>query len=50
MAIRPIVRFSISVTLDIGSLNTVPTPLNQLGEAELCPGSSVLDQINAALR
>jgi 2-oxoglutarate ferredoxin oxidoreductase subunit beta len=33
-----------------GSLNTVKTPLNQLQEADLCPGSSVLDQINAALR
>ncbi len=33
-----------------GSLNTVKTPLNQLQEADLCPGSSVLDEINAALR
>ncbi len=33
-----------------GSLKTVKTPLNKLQEADLCPGSSVLDQINAALR
>jgi hypothetical protein len=25
-------------------------PLNALGEAELCPGSAVLDKINAELR
>jgi 2-oxoglutarate ferredoxin oxidoreductase subunit beta len=31
-------------------LNTVATPLNQLGEAELCPGSAALDKINANLR
>ncbi|MEJ6001301.1 2-oxoacid:ferredoxin oxidoreductase subunit beta [Paucibacter soli] len=31
-------------------LNTVGWPLNSLGEAELCPGSAVLDKINAALR
>jgi 2-oxoglutarate ferredoxin oxidoreductase subunit beta len=31
-------------------LNTVDTPLNVLGEAELCPGPAVLDKINAALR
>ena len=31
-------------------LNTVETPLNQLGERELCPGSVALDRINAALR
>ncbi len=30
--------------------NTVQTPLNQLGEAALCPGSSALDKINASLR
>ena len=30
--------------------NTVPTPLNQLNEPELCPGSKVLDKINAGLR
>jgi 2-oxoglutarate ferredoxin oxidoreductase subunit beta len=32
---------------DIG---TVAAPLNALGDAELCPGSAVLDRINAALR
>jgi len=31
-------------------LNTVETPLNALGEAELCPGSAALDKINASLR
>ncbi len=31
-------------------LNTVETPLNQLTERELCPGSVMLDRINAALR
>ena len=31
-------------------LNTVATPLNRLGEAELCPGRGVLDRINAGLR
>jgi len=31
-------------------LNTVEAPLNGLGEKELCPGSAVLDRINAALR
>jgi 2-oxoglutarate ferredoxin oxidoreductase subunit beta len=31
-------------------LNTVAAPLNALGEKELCPGSSALDRINAALR
>jgi len=31
-------------------LNTVETPLNLLGEKELCPGSAVLEKINAALR
>jgi 2-oxoglutarate ferredoxin oxidoreductase subunit beta len=30
--------------------DTVPTPLNQLGEAELCPGAGTLDTINASLR
>jgi len=29
---------------------TVDTPLNLLGEAELCPGSMVLEKINASLR
>ncbi|MFL5058725.1 MAG: 2-oxoacid:ferredoxin oxidoreductase subunit beta, partial [Xanthobacteraceae bacterium] len=33
-----------------GHLNTVETPLNALGEKELCPGSQVLEQINASLR
>jgi 2-oxoglutarate ferredoxin oxidoreductase subunit beta len=31
-------------------LDTVDTPLNQLGEAALCPGSATLDKINASLR
>jgi 2-oxoglutarate ferredoxin oxidoreductase subunit beta len=31
-------------------INTVVTPLNQLGERELCPGSVALDRINASLR
>jgi 2-oxoglutarate ferredoxin oxidoreductase subunit beta len=31
-------------------LDTVHKPLNTLGERELCPGSSVLDNINASLR
>ena len=31
-------------------LNTVETPLNQLGERDLCPGSVALDRINASLR
>src|ERR1700750_2292846 len=31
-------------------LNTVDTPLNQLGEKTLCPGSAALDKINASLR
>jgi len=31
-------------------LNTVETPLNQLGERELCPGNVALERINAALR
>ena len=33
-----------------GHLNTVATPLNNLGPAELCPGAAALDRINAALR
>jgi 2-oxoglutarate/2-oxoacid ferredoxin oxidoreductase subunit beta len=33
-----------------GSLNTVPVALNKLDAKELCPGSAVLDRINAALR
>jgi len=31
-------------------LETVETPLNSLGEAELCPGSAALAKINAGLR
>ena len=31
-------------------LATVPTPLNQLGDAELIPGRSALDKINVSLR
>jgi 2-oxoglutarate/2-oxoacid ferredoxin oxidoreductase subunit beta len=31
-------------------MNTVEAPLNQLGEAELCPGGAALDKVNAALR
>jgi 2-oxoglutarate ferredoxin oxidoreductase subunit beta len=31
-------------------LDTVDTPLNQLGEDVLCPGTSALDKINASLR
>jgi 2-oxoglutarate ferredoxin oxidoreductase subunit beta len=31
-------------------LDTVDTPLNQLGEKVLCPGSAALDKINASLR
>jgi len=33
-----------------GSLNTVPLPLNQLGERELCPGSAALERVNDSLR
>jgi 2-oxoglutarate ferredoxin oxidoreductase subunit beta len=32
------------------SLKTVAKPLNSLGASELCPGSAVLDKINAGLR
>jgi 2-oxoglutarate ferredoxin oxidoreductase subunit beta len=32
------------------AMNTVETPLNALGEAELCPGTSALDRLNAGLR
>ncbi len=32
------------------SIRTVAKPLNALSQAELCPGSSVLDQLNARLR
>jgi len=31
-------------------LDTVDTPLNVLDEKALCPGSAVLDKINASLR
>jgi 2-oxoglutarate/2-oxoacid ferredoxin oxidoreductase subunit beta len=33
-----------------GYLNTVDKPLNELGEAELVPGSKVIEKLNAALR
>jgi 2-oxoglutarate/2-oxoacid ferredoxin oxidoreductase subunit beta len=32
------------------NLETVESPLNELGEAELCPGSTTLAKINASLR
>ncbi len=32
------------------AFNTTATPLNALGKAELCPGASALDRINASLR
>ncbi len=31
-------------------LNTYEAPFNRLGEKDLCPGSAMLDKINAALR
>ena len=31
-------------------INTVDTPLNQLGTRDLCPGSVALERINASLR
>jgi len=31
-------------------LNTCAAPLNQLAEKELCPGSGMLETINAAMR
>ena len=31
-------------------INTVDTPLNQLGARDLCPGAVELDKINASLR
>ncbi len=34
----------------VARLNVTKTPLNRLGEAELCPGSAVLEKINAELR
>lgn len=33
-----------------GNLRTVQAPLNSLDERALCPGSSVLEKINSALR
>ena len=33
-----------------GHINTIATPLNSLGVAELSPGGAVLEKINAALR
>ncbi len=42
------------VDADSGDLHdrigTVATPLNRLGEKELCPGAAALEKINAALR
>jgi 2-oxoglutarate ferredoxin oxidoreductase subunit beta len=32
------------------NLNTVPVPLNRLGESELCPGSAKLSELNAEYR
>ena len=32
------------------NLNTVETPFNELGEAQLCPGASALERFNASLR
>ena len=32
------------------NFNTVGAPLNSLAEAELCPGSAMLEKINASLR
>jgi 2-oxoglutarate/2-oxoacid ferredoxin oxidoreductase subunit beta len=32
------------------NFNTVEGPLNALAEADLCPGSAMLDKINASLR
>ena len=31
-------------------LNTVDKPLNELGNAELVPGTAALDKLNASLR
>lgn len=31
-------------------INTVDTPLNQLGKEELCPGAALLEEINSELR
>jgi 2-oxoglutarate ferredoxin oxidoreductase subunit beta len=32
------------------NLNTVPVPLNRLGESELCPGADKLSELNAEYR
>jgi 2-oxoglutarate ferredoxin oxidoreductase subunit beta len=32
------------------NFNTVEAPLNALTEADLCPGSAMLEKINASLR
>jgi 2-oxoglutarate ferredoxin oxidoreductase subunit beta len=31
-------------------MNTIDTPFNELDEAALCPGSTVLEKVNATLR
>ncbi len=31
-------------------LNTVETPFNKLSEKELCPGTGMLEKLNASLR
>jgi 2-oxoglutarate ferredoxin oxidoreductase subunit beta len=33
-----------------GHINTIAAPLNNLGAAELCPGSDALARINGSLR
>ena len=40
----------VSMRPKFASLNTVPLPLNELGERELCPGSAALEKLNASLR
>ena len=32
------------------SLNTVSAPLNRLAAKDLCPGSKVIEQLNASMR
>jgi len=32
------------------NLNTVPAPLNSLGEKDLCPGAEKLSELNAEYR
>ncbi|MEX0852617.1 MAG: 2-oxoacid:ferredoxin oxidoreductase subunit beta [Bauldia sp.] len=53
-AVGEVVTGLLYVNHDLGDLNdrmnTVETPLNTLGEAELCPGPAALAAINAALR